>query len=117
MDEDLGFFKLIVCDGVKVACTYTKLIQLANNLITALIIISTFFATAAFAWAGILWLTSGGDESKHKEAKNVFKKVGIGYLWILGAWLLVYTIFSVLVDQEQYPSLLGDPAQTQTQNP
>ena len=91
-------FNLIVCDGVTVPCTFAKLVELVQNLITALVTISTFLATAAFAYAGFLLLTSGGNESAKTKAKEVFKKVLIGYLWILGAWLLVYTITSVLLE-------------------
>ena len=99
--------ELIVCDGVTEVCTFNHLIELTQNLITNLIIISTFLATAAFAYAGFLLLTSGGSESAKTRAKEVFRKVLIGYLWILGAWLLVYTITSVLL-RPGY-SLLGAP--------
>ena len=99
---------LIVCDGTASdPCTFGDLITLAKNLINALIIISTFLATAAFAYAGFILLTSGGNESAKNRAKEIFRKVLIGYLWILGAWLLVYTITSVLL-RPGY-SLLGAP--------
>ena len=101
-------FNLIVCDGTVEPCTFSHLIELAQNLINALIILSTFFATAAFAYAGFILLTSGGSESKKDEAKKVFTKVLIGYLWILGAWLLVYTITSVLLKPE-FRTILGPP--------
>lgn len=96
---------LIVCGGPD--CDFNDLITLAQNLITDLIIISTFLAAIAFAYAGFLLLTSGGNEGRRKDAKTVFIKVLIGYLWILGAWLLVYTITSVLLKPEY--SLLGAP--------
>ena len=86
---------------------FSHLILLAQNLITDLIVISTFLATAAFAYAGFILLTSGGNESAKNRAKEIFRKVLIGYLWILGAWLLVYTITSVLL-KDGY-SLLGAP--------
>jgi putative copper export protein len=91
-------------------CTLNDLISLAQNLITAMVIFSTFLAVIAFAYAGFILLTSGGSESEKTKAKSVFTKVLIGYLWILGAWLLVYTITSVLIDEEKFPSLLGDPS-------
>ena len=101
-------FNLIVCDGTAAdPCTFSDLITLVKNLINALVILSTFFATAAFAYAGFLLLTSGGNESAKTKAKEVFRKVLIGYLWILAAWLIVYTITSVLLN-EGY-SLLGAP--------
>jgi hypothetical protein len=83
------------CTGVD--CDFADLITLARNLITALVMISTFLAAAAFAYAGMLLLSSGGSEGKKDQAKKVFTKVLIGYLWILGAWVLVYTISRVLL--------------------
>ena len=96
---------LIVCSGPD--CDFSDLVTLVERLIQALVIISTFLATAAFAYAGFLLLTSGGNESAKNKAKDIFFKVLIGYLWILGAWLLVYTITSVLLKDEY--SLLGAP--------
>jgi|SRR3989344_1170465 len=93
---------LIVCYNKNIAqyshpCGFSDLVVLTQNLITDLVIISTFLATAAFAYAGIILLTSGGSEPKKDRAKDIFWKVLIGYLWILGAWVLVYTITKVLL--------------------
>ena len=101
-----GWQPLIVCSGPD--CGFGRLIQLAQNLITDLIILSTFLAIAAFVYAGVILLTSGGKSGKLEEAKGIFMKVLIGYLWILGAWLLVYTITSVLLKPE-FGFLLGKP--------
>ena len=96
-----------VCNGPD--CTFASLITLVKNLITDLITLSTFLAAIAFAYAGFLMLTSGGSESAKTKAKDVFMKVLIGYLWILGAWLLVYTITSVLLRPDLGFSILGAP--------
>ena len=101
---------LIICNttpDLSDPCTFGHLITLAQNLITDLIIISTLLATAAFIYAGFLLLTSGGSTTKKDQAKKVFYSVLWGYLWILVAWLLVYTITSVLL-KEGY-SILGAP--------
>ena len=95
MDLLAQSFNLIVCDGPD--CDFAKLMQLVQNIISALIIISTFLATAAFAYAGFLLLTSGGNESNKTKAKEMLGKVIKGYLWILVAWVLVYTITTVLL--------------------
>ena len=99
---------LIVCGTVDEPCGFEHLIELAKNLITDLIILSTFLAMAAFVYIGYLLLTSGGKTSARDEAKKVFTKVIIGYLWILGAWLLIYTITSALLDPK-FRFLLGAP--------
>ncbi|MBX4199135.1 pilin [Candidatus Parcubacteria bacterium] len=103
-----GWANLIVCNGTKAdPCTYAKLILLSQNLIQDLVIISTLLATAVFAYAGFKLLTSGGDPGALKEAKSIFMKVVIGYVWILAAWLIVYTITNALLNKGY--SILGAP--------
>ena len=97
---------LIICDPGKIDdagkvtndCTFAHLVQLAQNVINALIIFSTFLAVAAFSYAGFLLLTSGGDEGAMKKAKGIFSNVLTGYVWILVAWLLIYTITRALLN-------------------
>ena len=101
---------LIICNNPPAfpeTCEFSHLVVLTQNLITDLILVSTLLATMAFAYAGFKLLTSGGNESARKEATEIFRKVLIGYLWILGAWLLIYTISSVLLSSEYF--LLGAP--------
>lgn len=102
---------LIVC-GEKVGeytapCEFKHLVELTQNLITNLIFLSTLLATAVFVYIGIILLTSGGNETAMTRAKGMAKKVVIGYLWILCAWLLIYTITSALLGPGY--SILGQP--------
>lgn len=101
-----GWKPLIVCDGP--SCQFSDLILLVNNLIHDLVLISTLLAVIVFVWAGFLLLTSGGNKSTYDKAKGMLWKVLIGYLWILAAWLIVYTITSVLLKDAGY-SILGAP--------
>ncbi len=90
-------FDLIVCDGSAAdPCTFGHLIELAQNVIRTLVLLSSFLAVIAFIYAGFLLMTSGGKEAQKTRAKEIFRKVFIGYLWILAAWLIVYTITSLL---------------------
>lgn len=79
-----------------------------NHLITDLIFLSTFVAVALFIFIGIKLLTSGGNEKAMSDAKSMFFKLVVGYLIILGAWVLVYTVTNALL-QPVYSQLLGKP--------
>lgn len=96
---------LIVCNGPD--CGYADLVKLAQNLITDLTILATMLATVGFIWAGFLLLTSGGDPGKKNEAKNVLWKVFWGFVWVLGSWVVIYTITSTLLKGQGYNSILG----------
>ena len=100
---------LVVCGTAKYNhdCSFADLITVAQHLIQDLVILSTLLATAVFAYAGFKLLTSGGDPGALKEAKGILFKVIIGYLWILSAWLIVYTITTALL-KDGY-SILGSP--------
>jgi hypothetical protein len=106
---------LIVCGTSTTSrCGFNHLIELTQNLIYNLVILTTFLATFAFAYAGILLITSGGNTSKKDEAKKMLMKVLTGFLIILSAWLIVYTLTSVLL-KDGY-SLLDEPRPVPIQN-
>ncbi len=77
-------------------CNFQDLLALGQNIIKTLVKISIPVAAIAFAWAGFLYLSSGGDTSKIKQAKEVFWKVLWGFIFILTAWLIVYLATSLL---------------------
>ena len=91
--------KLIVCDGTTAdPCTFESFIKLIKAGIQDLVFIATLLTVVIFIFAGIKLLTSGGNEGALKEARSMLWKVLLGYVWILAAWLIVYTITSVLLD-------------------
>jgi hypothetical protein len=79
-------------------CTYQDLIELAKAVMETILIVGTIAATIAFMWAGFQLLTSGGNGYAKEKAKNVFESTLKGFVWMLIAWLVVYTIMSVLTE-------------------
>ena len=103
-----GWRNLIVCDGVKVPCTFAKLIELIQVGIHDLVLLSTLLVIGVFVMAGIKLLSSGGNPGALTEVKSMLWSVVMGYMWILAAWLIVYTITSILL-KPGYSLLLGGP--------
>lgn len=98
---------LIVCGGTD--CTYADFIKLINVAINDLIVIATLLVVVVLMFAGVKLLTAGGDEGALKEVKKMLTSVLWGFLWILVAWLLVYTIMHTLLDPHKYTDILGAP--------
>ncbi len=107
---------LVICgvtpgEGVNSAyvheCGFADLIHLIKNLITDLVLIATLLAVVAFCYAGFLLLTSNGNKSALDKAKDILGKVVTGYVVILSAWLIIYTITNVLLSSGY--TLLGTP--------
>ena len=90
---------IVPCDGITVKCDFNQLVILANNIISIGIYLAVLVAVAMFAFAGWLYLTSAGDTGKMKEAHTIFTNAAVGFIFILGAWLLVTLILSALASK------------------
>jgi hypothetical protein len=78
-------------------CNFNDLITLVNKVISFLLFyLATPLAGIIFAWAGFIYITSGGDTSKIKKAKTMLTNVLVGYVIALAAWLIVKTILNIL---------------------
>ena len=79
---------LVPCGETATECDFSKLIETINGLIKYLIMIAMPLSAIAFAYAGWLYLTAGGNTGQVDKAKGVFADVGIGLIIILSGWLL-----------------------------
>lgn len=78
-------------------CGFNDLMVLAKNVMNFLITVSIPLAAIAFAYAGYLMLTAAGSESQISHAREIFTKVLIGFVFVLSAWLIVWTITTTLL--------------------
>jgi hypothetical protein len=81
-------------------CNFNDLVSLVQRIINWLIIIAVPIAAGLFAYAGFLYITSAGDEGKISKAHGIFRNVLIGFIIVLSAWLVVYTITTALLDSD-----------------
>lgn len=94
---------LIVCNNPNKTefaheCGFNDLVVLANHFIFDLILISTLIAVVAFIYIGFDLVTSQGNVGKATAAKERAWNVMWGYIWILAAWVVVYTITNTLLE-------------------
>ena len=89
--------ELIPCgNSGQPTCDFTMLTKLVQNIINFLVYMSAPVAAVAFAWAGVLYLTAAGDETKIGKAHTIFTDVLIGLGIVLSAWLIVKLIVTGL---------------------
>lgn len=78
-------------------CTYDHIFELINTVINFILyILAIPIAAIMFAYAGFLYLTSGGDTGKVSKATSIFGDVAMGLVFVAGAWLIIKTVLSVL---------------------
>lgn len=80
--------------GTANMCGFNDIFVLINNIVKFFLqVVLLPLAIIIIAYVGFLFLTSGGNEEKRSKAKRIFGHLVIGILMVLGAWLIVYTLF------------------------
>lgn len=85
------------------ACGFCDIFQLAQNLINFAVAFSVLVATIMFVYAGFLYFSASAKHDNIKKAHGIFWKVFIGFVFILGAWLIVSLIMSTLLNDKFSP--------------
>ncbi len=105
---------LIPCGNTEVGgvvsdpCTYADIVILAQSIIHFLIFdLAAPIAVIMFAYAGFLYITNGGNESKIKQAHDIFLYVFWGLVITLAAWLVVNFVLSFLLGTGSSFNFLG----------
>lgn len=77
-------------------CGFSDLITLVQRAIEYVFILVVPIVAIVFAYAGYLYLTSGGNPGKRESAKNAMLKSLIGIVVVMSAWLIVTLIVKTL---------------------
>lgn len=81
---------LVPCGGPgQDTCTLCYLFVLINNVFRFLVMLSVPLATLLLAWGGFTFLTSGGDEGRRREGKQIITGAVVGFAIVLLSWLIV----------------------------
>ncbi len=87
-------------------CDFSYFVLTLNKIIEWIISIAGVIFTLTLAYGGYLYMTSGGDSGKREQAHSILWNTLKGFVIILVAWLIVYTIINTLVDSGQKGSIL-----------
>lgn len=86
-------------------CDFTDFIQLINDIINWIIGIAGVIFTLMAVYGGFLYMTSGDNPGNKGKAKSILWNTLLGFVIILTAWLIVYTLLNFLVDPSQKGSV------------
>ncbi|MBU6231066.1 MAG: hypothetical protein KGI45_02320 [Patescibacteria group bacterium] len=133
VDVSSSGFRLTVCDGPTlppgqswvtaykdsfqatyhrqyVACDFNGAMMQVQHLIDVALVAGVLLAIAGFCYAGFLYITHGDNPGKRDEAKDIFKKIFVGFIIMLAAWFVVYQVLAWLTGANSgFTSLLGKP--------
>ncbi len=100
-------FQIVPCTGVEEKdangvvigkkCDFNSLVEMANRVIKFLLYLSIPLVLGIIVFTAFQYLTANGNPVKLDKAKHMIKYVIIGLLWILGSFILVYTVLDNLL--------------------
>ena len=79
-------------------CTFNHLIIAVQNVVNKGRNLALGFSVVVLAWAGYLYMTSGGNSNKRSEANKMLWKVVEGTFLMLAAWLIVSLVTTALLN-------------------
>ncbi|MGB0925399.1 MAG: pilin [Minisyncoccia bacterium] len=77
-------------------CGFADFVELIQRVIEYIFILVLPIAAIVFAYAGFLYMTSGGSPDKRSAAKKAMTSLVIGIVVVMAAWLIVKTILTAL---------------------
>ena len=115
-------FRLLICDGPVlpsnvpeptnlghkyVPCDFNGLMLQVQHLINIAMVAGVIVAIGGFSYAGYLFIT--GTPANIGRAKEIFPKIGLGFVIMLSAWFIVYQLLAWLTGNNGFGALLGNP--------
>lgn len=99
---------LVPCGGTnEPTCGFAHLIELINKVVhTILFDIAVPLAALGFAVIGAMLIAQRDKPKAWAEARGRFESIGIGFLVIMAAFVLIKFILFTFVDQNSFPSFL-----------
>ncbi len=85
-----------ICGSGNGECTWEDLVAAVRHIVNQATVLAIGLSVVVIAYAGFKYLTSEGNPGKIKEANNMFIKVVIGMVFIIGAWAIVTLIGKAL---------------------
>lgn len=95
-------------DGSRyIPCDFNGAMMQVQHFINIAMVAGVLVAILGFSYAGFLFIT--GTPGNISRAKEIFPKVGIGFIIMLSAWFIVYQLLSWLTGGSGFSALLGTP--------
>jgi len=102
-----SYAEIVPCgNGESDECSVCDLQTLANEVIEAIVVIGALLATLLFVNAGILYVLSPSNPGNIAKAHSIFTSTLVGFLIILGSWLIIDVIMDTLTGSDDWKNVL-----------
>jgi Type IV secretion system pilin/Lysozyme like domain len=91
---------LVPCGGPgQVECQACHVTELINNVVAWLFVVLSIVAAIMIAVAGIKMVVGGSNSGTREEAKSTFTNIIIGFIILMGGWILIDTLMKALLGE------------------
>ena len=88
------------------ACGVGDFIKLIKDILNLLFMFAGFIVAAMFMYAGFLLITSAGNPGQIQKAKNIFKRVVIGFLIMFLSYVIIKNLLDNIKAVEFFKSII-----------
>ncbi len=94
---------LVPCGGQgEMPCQACHVTELINNVVAWLFVVLSIVAAILIMIAGFKLVTSGGNSSALSAAKDTLVNILIGFIILMGGWIIIDTFMKALVTGQVY---------------
>jgi len=90
------------CRDSLCGCDFVDVMQLVQNIMNFLVYLGTFVLVLLLAYVGFLYVTSATNPANISKAKNTATSAIIGFVVLLGGFLIVNTVMNTFADKNEY---------------
>jgi hypothetical protein len=91
---------LVPCEGID-DCNFATLVKLLNNIVSFIMFrLPIILLVIVFAWNGVMLIYKSDRAGAVKDIKKNLWNVLVGYLLIVGAYIIVKTFIVLIAGQE-----------------
>tara|TARA_B100000508_G_scaffold60333_1_gene47251 strand:- start:295007 stop:295825 length:819 start_codon:yes stop_codon:yes gene_type:complete len=90
------------CRDSLCGCDFVDVMQLVQNIMNFMIYLGTMVLVLILVYVGFLFITSQGNPGAIQKARSMAMSAVIGFVIILGGFLIVSTIMSTFADKNEY---------------
>lgn len=86
-------------------CTVNDANKLIQDILNLVFMFASFIVAGMFMYAGFMLITSAGDMGKIQQAKEIFRRVVVGFLIMFLSYIIVKNLVSNLVGESKFKDL------------
>lgn len=97
---DPSYAAIVPTSCAEGSCTICEFFEMIQNIINFLLSLAGSLALLGLVMGGVRYMTAGSNPQLIQKAKDTFKYTGVGFLLVVGGWLMIAMVLNVIGNKE-----------------